>query len=588
LRTGSLSFAAGLGQIGRGADMNGAEKPLFSGLRGAGVSWRVDLLAGLTLAAIAAPEQMATARLGGFSPTIGFLAFIAGALGFAAFGANRLMSVGADSTITPIFAASLALIAPMGGADYATLAALLAMLVGAMMSAAGFFRAGWVANLLSIPVLTGFLAGIAVHIVLSQLPGFLGLPPVSGPSVQRAGEIFARLGETKILAVSAGSVCLLLIVIAEIFAPRLPAALFAVGAATFGALWFDVDPSALPLIGAFPVRWPQLAAPEVGVEQFLKIVGLAVLLTLVIMVQSAAVSRAYGAPDGENDINRDFLGLGAGGLLAGLFGAFPVNASPPRTAMVAASGGQTQLSGLFAALALALLAAFGSEFLSHTPEAALAAVLLFVAGRIVRLGDICDIFRRSRPEFLLMAITAAAVVLLPVQIGVALAIILSLIHGVWSTTQTDLHIFERLPGETVWWPRNPELSGETLAGVAVVGFQAPLSYLNADRFRQQLQALAERQPLRLIVLEASAISAIDYTAARALADAIARCHALGCDFAIARLESLRAQATLRASGVMAALARPDARGAERIFHSVDEALRELIPEKNGGSVAAAR
>ncbi|MCW2274258.1 MFS superfamily sulfate permease-like transporter [Rhodoblastus acidophilus] len=563
--------------------MNGTEKSrlLFRGLMGAGASWRADLLAGLTLAAIAAPEQMATARLGGYAPSIGFFAFMAGALGFAAFGANRLMSVGADSTIMPIFAASLALIAPVGGADYAMLSALLAFLVGATMCGAGLFRAGWVANLLSIPVLTGFLAGIAVHIVMSQLPALLGLPPGSGDALQRAGEIAARIGEAKPLAMSVGLASLALIVAAEVFAPRLPAALLAVGAATFGALWFDVDPAALPVIGAFPVEWPKSVALDASVEQVFRLVGLAVLLTLVIMVQSAAVSRAYGSPDGETDINRDFVGIGAGGLLAGLFGAFPVNASPPRTAMVEASGGRSQLSGLSAALALALLAAFGEKFLSHTPEASLAAILLFIAGRIVRLADMRDIFRRSRPEFLLMAITAAAVVLLPVQTGVALAIILSLIHGVWSTTQTDLQTFERLPGETVWWPRNPSCPGETLPGVAVVGFQAPLSHLNADRFRMQLQELAQRQPMRLIVLEASAIVSIDYTAARALAAAIKHCHGLGCDFAIARLESVRAQAALRASGVVEALARPDASGETRIFHSVDEALRQLVGPQGG-------
>ncbi|PPQ25964.1 sodium-independent anion transporter [Rhodoblastus sphagnicola] len=553
----------------------GNSRLVFGALRGAALTWRADLLAGLTLAAIAAPEQMATARLGGFAPSIGFYAFIAGALGFALLGANRQMSVGADSTITPIFAASLALIAPVGGPQYAALAALLALLVGLFMSGAGLFRAGWVANLLSTPVLTGFLAGIAVHIALSQLPALLGLPAGSGDTLQRVAQIAAQIGEIKALALSVGLVCLVSILVIETYAPRLPGALLAVGGATLGALLLKVDPSALPVIGAFPVEWPQLAAPEASVEQVFKLVGLAVILTLVIMVQSAATSRAYPGSSGEEpDINRDFLGVGAGGVLAGLFGAFPVNASPPRTAMVAASGGKTQISGLTAALALGLLAAFGENFLSHAPETSLAATLLFVAGRIFRLGDMRDICRRSRPEFLLMAITTAAVVLLPVQTGVTLAIILSLIHGAWATTQTDLQTLERLPGETVWWPRNPLVEGETLAGVAVVSFQAPLSFLNADRCRLQLQRAAEQPQMRLIVLEASAVVSIDYTAARALAAAIDHCHARGCDFAIARLESVRAQAAMKTFGVLDALGATDSIG-ERLFYSVDDALRRL-------------
>src|SRR5580704_16262833 len=142
---------------------------------------RGDLFAGLTLAAIAIPEQMATARLGGFPPQIGFFAFVAGSLAFAVFGSNRLLSCGADSTITPIFAGGLVLLAASSSPEYSLLAAALALMVGLLLLAAGIFRLGWIADLLSIPVTTGFLAGISVHIFISQLPGILGLPSPDGP-----------------------------------------------------------------------------------------------------------------------------------------------------------------------------------------------------------------------------------------------------------------------------------------------------------------------------------------------------------------------------------------------------------------------
>src|ERR1700733_11536952 len=160
--------------------------PLFRSLRAlTGADVNHDLAAGLTLAAIAIPEQMATARLGGFAPQIGFFAFMAGTLAFAAFGSSRLLSVGADSTITPIFAGSLALLAATGSPDYAGLAAALALLVGAILIAGGFIRLGWIADLLSKPVITGFLAGISVHIVLSQAPAVLGLPSTGGSVYER-------------------------------------------------------------------------------------------------------------------------------------------------------------------------------------------------------------------------------------------------------------------------------------------------------------------------------------------------------------------------------------------------------------------
>jgi len=178
-----------------------------SGSSGARVAWPIfrslssyrlqflthDLLAGLTLAAIAIPEQMATARLGGFAPQLGFFAFLAGSLAFAAFGSNRFLSCGADSTITPIFAGGLALIAVSGTSDYPELAAALALMVGCLLVAAGIFRLGWIADLLSIPVTIGFLAGISVHILISQLPVILGLPSPEGPMLQRLATLVSHL-----------------------------------------------------------------------------------------------------------------------------------------------------------------------------------------------------------------------------------------------------------------------------------------------------------------------------------------------------------------------------------------------------------
>src|ERR1700728_2819930 len=155
-----------------------------------------DLFAGLTLAAIVIPEQMATARLGGFAPQIGFFAFVAGSLAFAAFGSNRFLSSGADSTITPIFAGGLALLAVSGSPDYVALAGVLALLVGLVLVVGGIFRLGWIADLLSIPVTVGFLAGISVHILISQLPGILGLPTPAGAMLQRLATLAGELSQT--------------------------------------------------------------------------------------------------------------------------------------------------------------------------------------------------------------------------------------------------------------------------------------------------------------------------------------------------------------------------------------------------------
>ena len=519
--------------------------PLFRSFQGVGLdAIRFDLVAGLTLAAIAIPTQMATARLGGFAPEIGFFAFIAGSIAFAAFGSNRFLSSAADSTIMPIFAGSLALLAPVGLADYSELAATLALLVGLILVLAGVFRAGWVADLLSIPVVTGFLAGIAIHIAVSQAPALLGLPGGEGEVFHRLALIGHDIGKTDVLTLAIGVSCLACIVLFEMISPRIPGALIALAGATFVVAHFHLEARGVAVVGAFEFAPPHLAIPTPSLDDLTQVIGLAAIISVIVMVQTAATSRSFpGAPGETPDIERDFIGVGAGSALAGLFGAFPVDASPPSTAIVAEVGARSQFAGLVACAIVAAVAVYGAELLAHVPEAALAGVLLYVAGRIFRVPDMLDIGGKSKPEFALFVVTMLGVVILPVQIGVGLAIILSLAHGVWMMTRTRLIEFDRLPGTSVWWPLEADFTGERLFGVLVVAFQAPLSFLNAYQFQHDMREAIARADggLRLVVLEASGVVEIDFTAARILNDVIARCPARGVDFAIVRLESVRAQ-----------------------------------------------
>ncbi len=554
--------------------------PLFRSLQGVGLSaLRYDLIAGLTLAAIAIPEQMATARLGGFPSHIGFLAFIAGSVAFALFGSNRFLSSGADSTITPVFAGALALIVSTDAPEYRELAALLALLIGGVVALAGLLRAGWIADLLSIPVMTGFLAGIAIHIVVSQAPALLGLPGGHGEIFDRLREIAHAIEKTNPYTLATGLCCLAAIVASERISPRIPGALIALTGATFATEWFGLEARGVAVVGGFMVSAPRPSIPSPTFDQLSHVLGLAMVVSMVVMVQTATTSRSFpGAPGEAPDVDRDFIGLGAGSLLAGLFGSFPVNASPPRTAVVAETGGRSQIAGLVACVAVVLTGLYGAELLGRVPTAALAGVLLFVAARIFRLHEMRDIAGKTKAEFALVLLTMLAVVALPMQIGVALSIMLSLMHGVFTATRTRLIEFERLPGSSVWWPASRAIAGERLAGAIVVAYQAPLSFLNAYDFQHDLEKkIARAEPgLELVVLEASCIVEIDFTAARILNEAITQCRKDGIDFAIARLESVRAHEALERFGVMATL------GDGRVFHSVDEATRKLAP----GSAAA--
>src|SRR5712671_7628528 len=443
-----------------------------------------DMVAGLTLAAIAIPEQMATARLGGFSPQIGFFAFIAGSLGFAALGSNRFLSCGADSTITPIFAGGLVLVAASGSPDYQALAVALALLVGVILMVGSLFRLGWIANLLSTPVTTGFLAGIAVHILVSQMPGVLGLSAPKGPMLDRIAELAQHASEANLYTVGIGLGVLGVVAASEAISAKIPGALIGLIGATAAVVWAGLESKGVHVVGAVPGTLPTPSFPEITPERWAKLIPLALLISIVVMVQTAATTRSFPSdPDKPADVDRDFLGAGAGSVLAGLFGAFPVNASPPRTGIVSETGGRTQLSGLFAATIVLALLAFGATLLRHVPNAALGGVLLFVALRIIRLKQIVAIYRQSLGEFFLIVATAASIIVLPIEQGVAVGIALSLLHGIWSTTQARLIQFVHVPDTTIWWPSNPNVPGERNTDVAVVGLQAPLSFLNAQNFR---------------------------------------------------------------------------------------------------------
>ena len=206
--------------------------------------------------------------------------------------------------------------------------------------------------------------------------------------------------------------------------------------------------------------------------------------------------------------------------------------------MVSETGGQSQLAGLAAVAIVILLLVFGASLLRQIPNAALGGVLLFVALRIVRVGQIVTIFRQSLGEFLLIFLTAAAIIVLPIEQGVGIGIALSLLHGIWSTTRARVLVFERVRGTSIWWPSSSNLPGEREPGALVVGFQAPLSFLNAYNFRHDILAALKSSPekARLLVLEATGIVEIDFTAAQILIDLIRSCHADGVDFAMARLE----------------------------------------------------
>jgi MFS superfamily sulfate permease-like transporter len=522
-----------------------------------------DLLAGVTLAAIAVPEQLATARLAGVPAELGLLVFVAGSVAFAIFGANRFLSAGADSTIASIFGGSLAAFAVTGSPDYLALVALLALLVGGLLLAAGLLRAGWVGDLLSGPVTTGFLAGIGIRIAIGQLPALTGTADPGGTMLARLAGIPAIFGQLNPWALGIGLGVLACTALAERISAKLPGALIGVAIAC-GLVWAFALQGRIEVLGALAVHVLVPAWPHVGFSDALRILPLALTIAIVCMVQTAAVARGF--PSGVDGVSRDFVGIGAGCVLAGALGLFPVNASPPRTAVVAQSGGRSQLAGLAAVVLTVALVLLAPRAFTFVPHAALAGILIFVAMRIFRIAEMRAIWRYGGWEILLVAASATLVVLLPIERGVGLAILLSLMQNVLLVARPPCSELFRVPGTTVWWPPGGEAKGEQAPGVLVFAPAAPLQFTNINAICKALRALvAERAP-ELVVIEANGVIDIDYTGAEVLKAEIARLHDAQVSVALARLESPSAQRAALRTGLIAVL------GQQNVFQSVEEAV----------------
>jgi high affinity sulfate transporter 1 len=554
---------------------------VFSSLRGYRRDWMTpDLVAGITLLVIAVPEQLATSRLAGMPPITGFFAFAAGTVMFALLGSNPQMSVGADSTIAPLFAVAIGHLAGLGSHNYIDLIGILAVMVGVLVALVGLLRLGWIAEFLSDPIINGFMAGVAVIIVVHQLTDLFGLPSVSGSNLHRVWFVLTHLGQTNGWTIGIGLGVMAVVFGSEQISRKLPGALVAlvgstivVGAAGLHAHGVDVlGPVAhgAPRLGLRGLSWSALGsvAPVAGV------------VALVVVSQSAATTRGFATQGHYDvDIGRDFVGVGAGSIVSGLLGAYPVNASPARTAAIASSGGRTQVAGLAATAAVILLVP-AAGLLKNVPLATLAAVLVFVATRIFHGRELLAIARFGRIEFGLALITLLAVALIGVEQGIGVAVGLAILDRTRVSARPKLHVLGRIGQSTSWTPVSADPDAKQIPSVLVVLFSTPLWYANAVHFGEEMRAAMTRclGPPRVVILDTIGMTDIDFTGSRALSEVFDELTALHIRFGVARASD-DLLATLKRQGLATKI------GLDHFFDSVNEAVVGLrpAPEPEGGA-----
>ncbi len=551
--------------------------PVFDSLRDYQRSWMsADVLAAVTLLVIAVPEQLATSRLAGMPPITGLYAFVAGSLVFALLGSNPQMSVGADSTIAPLFAAGMAHLATAGSTHYVALVGILAVVAGILVAAVGVLRLGWIADFLSAPIISGFLCGVAIIIFVHQLPDLFGLPAASGTTLHRLSFVASHLHSTNRWTLIIGVAVFVIVVGAERISRRLPGALVGLVGSTLVVWAAKLKNHGVAVLGTVAHGAPHVGLTGLSWSAIGSVIPIAVVVALVIVSQSAITTRAFADQGGYDvDVGRDFIGVGAANVVAGFFGAFAVNASPARTSAVAGVGGKTQVSSLGAAGAVVLLIP-AAGLLKDVPLATLSAVLIFVAIRIFRVRDLRTVLHFSTWEFGLALITLLAVALVGVEQGIVVAVALAIILRVHLSSRPGSYELGRIPGTTSWEPLGLHPDTKPTPGVIAFLFAASLYFANAEYFRASVnKSLSEAtSPTTLFILDTAAMDDIDYTGSRALTqvmDTLERSHIT---FAVARAVGAT-EVDLKRSGLLAKI------GTDHMFSSVDEAVLALGPKASG-------
>lgn len=545
------------------------------------LSWlRTDIMAGVSLAAVAIPEAMGYSTIAGVPISAGIYTLIVPPVLFAVLGASRLMVVGADSATAALLASGITglgvagLVA--GTEQWLALTAIVALLAGVLLTLAWVLRLGFLGDFLSTAALTGFLAGVGVSVLIGQLPYLLGVRETAGRPWHRVAGVVGEIGHANPLAVAFAAVSLVALVAGRQFAPKLPLAVGVVIGSIL-VVWSAGLGHRLPVVGDLPtglprVRWPAgLDAATVA-----QLLPLAAGCALVILAQSAATARSFAQRFGENaDVNRDLLGLAAANAGAGLTGTFVVNGSPTKTEFLADQHGRSQVANLVLAATSLAAVVFAGPALGMLPHAVLGAIVTVIATRLIDVGELRAIWRVRRPEFVIAVLTALAVIVFGVRDGIILAVVTSLVEIIRRQYRPEKFVVGvRRDGGREFVSAQPGV--QSLPGLIVFRYDADLFYANASRFTGDVIALirAAPDPVQWLVLDCSSITDVDYSAARDLNDLIDFVHARGAHFVLAGADA-ELQQTLENEGILALL------NADHLFHGIGSAVRAFRAEHPG-------
>jgi SulP family sulfate permease len=503
---------------------------LFSSLRAYRSTWlRGDLVAGLTVWAVLVPEALAYATIAGVSPVVGLYAAPGALLLYAAFGSSRHLVTGPMSATAALSAATVATYATAGSSQFVTMTAALAITTGVIAIVAGLLRLGFLASFISEPVLKGFIIGLALTIIVGQLPKLFGVEKGSGDFFQKLWDLITKLGDTNVLTLVVGVASIALLLVLRRLVPAVPGSLVVVLLSILAVAVFHLDRHGVAIVGHIDKGLPSLGVPDLGFHDFLRLAGGAAGVMLVGFAEGLGAAKTYAAKHHyEVDPNRELLGLGTANVAAGLSSGMVVNGSLSKTAVNGSAGAKSQVSGLVAAAMTVLTLLFLTGLFEKLPEPTLAAVVIVAVSELVDIGALVRLYRvysgrlgrayqvAARPDFIAAVAALLGVTVFDTLPGLFIGIIVSLTLLLYRSSRPRVAELVKSPGADHYADiaRLHEAAG--IPGVVILRVESGLFFANADWVRDHIRAAAARPGTTTVVLDAENIAFMDVTAVEML------------------------------------------------------------------------
>lgn len=531
-----------------------------------------DLLAGITVWAMLVPQSLGFSSLAGLPPVVGLYAGLGAMVLYWLWGSCRELNVGAESTVAILVATIVSARASAGSDEYVEIAAMLAILVGLILVLGGLLRLGRIADFLSRPVLAGYVFGSGILIIGSQLPDLFGTDTDTDLDITDLESVARRLDSIDLTSVVFGVTTIAVVVALKRLTPAVPGALVAVVGSALVVGMFNVDPVT---VGAFPSGIPTPGAPDVSLSDVVTLLGPAFAIALLVYPDSVLTAQSLGRVNVYRvDANREFFGIGAANVGAGLVGAFPVNGSQSRSFVLSGAGARTQVANLWAAAFVVLTLLFLAPAFDYLPTATLAGIVIVAGAALLDPSEFVELWKFRRTELALALITTASVLGLGMLVGIVIAVGLSLLVVVLRAASPHTAVLGRMPGSDTYRDVADHPHATIVPGLLLFRFDAPLFFANSAALRDQVTDLVDRSdpPISRVVLDAESIHDVDSTGAQVLGELLDDLERRGVEMVMARVRT-EIRDELALAGIDTRLA------ADGVYLEVDDAVRAYADER---------